>query len=646
MRGPRSGSALTLPSLRMCGITGVYEFAAGTGDVREGVLRSMQATLRHRGPDDGGTWIDSGGRVGLGHRRLAIVDPVGGVQPMFGEAGEALVFNGEIYNYGELRRKLESGGARFATDCDTEVLIHLYRAHGADMVERLVGMFAFALWDPARETLLLARDPIGEKPLYWTAAGGRLIFGSEAKAVLEHPAVDAEVDPDAVGPYFANLVSPAPRTLFRGISRLEPGTLLRCDRLGPTIGRYRAISSPRTFSPDPGLAAASGHVRELLDHSIDARLMADVPVGVLLSGGLDSTALVASLAERGRVLPTFSIGYAGVPGGDERAHARRVARHFGTAHHEFELTERQAVDFLPSMVHHQDEPLGDPVSIPLHFVCGMAREQGVKVVLGGEGADELFWGYPWYEMTMRIWPLIRAMLAMPEPLRAILPRLAGRRRKGYPEEILSAIAAGRPLPMHSPVGLPRLWRRQLLDGDDRVGWAPSAPAAGATARETLAFDTQEYEFAVRLPELLLMRLDRFSMSNGVEARVPFLDPALVEYVYRLPVSAKLTRGQSKLVFRQAVAGLVPDWVLERPKQGFGPPVAAWLGGHFGSLLRELLEDPELRRWIDREAALRLLASGQIGAWPLLNFALWHRRWIRGEPLDDLIERSRRRRSVA
>jgi asparagine synthase (glutamine-hydrolysing) len=623
----------------MCGIAGIYEFGTSDGRVSESLVLSMQETIRHRGPDGEGTWVDAERRVGLGHRRLAIVDPAGGAQPMFGAAGECLTFNGEIYNYPALRRELEADGVSFATDCDTEVILHLYRRLGVAAVERLVGMFAFALWDPATRELILARDPIGEKPLYWAERGGRLIFGSEIKAILAHPAVDAEVDPEAVAPYFANLVAPAPRTLFAGISKLEPGTVMRCGPDGIRVSRYRSMTAARGFEPRGTIDEEAARVRELFESSIDARLMSDVPVGVLLSGGLDSTALVAALSARGRSLPSFSIGYAGDHAGDERDHARRVARDFGTEHHEFELTEQQALDFLPGLIHHQDEPLGDPVSIPLHFVCGLARSQGVKVVLGGEGSDELFWGYPWYAKTMRIWPLMRTMMALPEPLRNSVPRIAGASGRGYAEEILAGVAARRPLPMHCPTGLPRSWRRELLGGEAPLGWSPSDPGPGESRRETLAFDTQEFEFGVRLPELLLMRIDRYSMSNGVEARVPFLDPALVDYAYRLPISHKLARGQGKVVFRRAVQGLVPDWVLDRPKQGFGPPVVAWLAVSFGRLLRELLEDPELRRWIDPDATLRLLDSGKIGAWPVLNFALWHRHWIRGEPLDDLIERT-------
>jgi asparagine synthase (glutamine-hydrolysing) len=619
----------------MCGFAGIFEYGRSRGGVDAETVIRMRDSLRHRGPDGEGLHITEDRRLGLGHRRLAIVDPSHGDQPMFGAAGECLVFNGEIYNYPALRADLERDGARFATDCDTEVLLHLYRREGEGMLERLTGMFAFALWDARLGRLLLARDPAGEKPLYWTQRDGRLLFGSEIKALLEHPAITAEVNDAAVAPYLANLVTPAPDTLFAGISKLRPGSAMRCDAGGPSIFRYRKLAEPRGFVETPHEPAAA--VRGLLDRSIDARLMSDVPVGVLLSGGLDSTTLVGALHARDRNLPTFSVGFS-EPELDERHHARRVAEHFGTEHHEVELSESMAIDFLPTLIAHQDEPLGDPVCMPLHFVCALAREQGVKVVLGGEGADELFWGYPRYLKTMARWRQISFALRLPGPVRASLPGLARGAGPGYISEALEGVAAGRLLPMHLPVGLPRAQRERVLDGPAPIGWAPEPRGAGEDSLEALAFDTQEYEFEVRLPELLLMRLDRFSMSSGVEARVPFLDPDLVRYVYGLSLDNKLVGGLGKVLLRDAVGDLVPDWVLARRKQGFGAPVVSWLQLRFGELLRELMAGGELDRYLNREATERLIADRQLGAWPILNFALWHHRWIEGRSIEDLIDR--------
>ena len=622
----------------MCGFAGVFEHGRSEGGIDPAVIARMRETIAHRGPDGEGLFVSPDRRLGLGHRRLSIVDPAHGAQPMFGAGGTCVVFNGEIYNYPALREELIDDGAHFVTDCDTEVLLHLYERAGEGFVERLTGMFTFALWDPAAERLLLARDPAGEKPMYWADRDGRLIFGSEIKALLAHPAVDADVDRSTLGPYLANLVSLAPTTMFAGISKLPPGTILRAGRDGVSLRRYRRLAGPRRWRDD-SLAEAAPRVRELLDRSIDERLMSDVPVGVLLSGGLDSTALVGALSARGRSLPTFSVGFA-EPEIDERHHARRVAEHFGTEHHEIELSERMALDFLPTLIRHQDEPLGDPVCMPGHFVCGLAREQGVKVVLAGEGADELFWGYPRYMKTMARWPQIRAALRLPRPARAAAARLAETRSSGYLAEAMEGVAAGRLLPMHLPVGLSRKQRQLVLGGDGDSGWRAD-PDVGAweSPLDTLAFDTQEYEFEVRLPELLLMRIDRFSMSNGVEARVPFLAPDLVDYVYGLPVEQKLHHGVTKVVMRRAVEGLVPDWVLARRKQGFGAPVVSWLQLRFGDLLRTMLRSGELDEYIDAEETERLIAARSLSAWPVLNFALWHHHWVLGNSLEELIERA-------
>jgi asparagine synthase (glutamine-hydrolysing) len=628
----------------MCGFVGVYEYGLRQGTLTLPLLDEMRDTLRHRGPDGEGTYMSEDRRVGLAHRRLAIVDPHGGDQPMFGPNGECLVFNGEIYNYPGLRKDLEQDGQRFETDCDTEVILHLYRRHGADCVRHLTGMFAFALWDPERRELILARDPIGEKPLYWTRQGGRLLFGSEIKAMLAHPAVTAEVNADQLCAYFTNLVALTPSTLFRGISKLPPGTVARCtdDRL--KVEPYWQLFAPRSWREDD-LAQSAPRVRTMIERSVEARLMSDVPVGVLLSGGLDSTTLVAVLRERAEGMATFSVGFENEPELDERDVARRVAGEFGTEHHEIVLSEGAALDFLPDLVHHQDEPLGDPVCMPLHFVCGLARDQGVKVLLAGEGADELFWGYPRYVKTLNHWGTINALLRLPKPVRQALAHLVIDPRRGYLKEAAEGLANGRLLPMHLPVGLPRNQRERLLGTDCGTAWTPSGSGDDGALGD-LMFDTQEYEFGVRLPELLLMRIDRFSMSNSVEARVPFLDPSLVDYVYRLRLEQKLQGGTTKIVMREAVADLVPDWVMQRPKQGFGAPVVSWLQTDFGTILGDLIDDPAIGQYFDMGAVHRLVKSGHFGAWSILNFALWHRYWIQGESLDPLLDKSAGRASAA
>lgn len=538
---------------------------------------------------------------------------------------------------------------RFETNCDTEVVLRLYERSGAACVDSLDGMFAFALWDPARRRLMLARDRLGEKPLYWSDAGGRLVFGSEVKALLEHPAIEPELNDAALDAYLTHLVTPAPQTLLRGIFKLGPGELALCDASGMRISRYWDLFTPREWS-ESSPSAASGAARSLLERSLDERLLSDVPVGVLLSGGLDSTALVALLRERARGLASFSVGFDGHAAFDERAQARRVARHFGTDHHEVNVSERDVIGFLPRLIHHQDEPLADPVCVPLHFVCELAAHSGVKVVLGGEGSDELFWGYPRYAKIARAWPLLDAARRTPVGLRRALARTIPARRYPLLHDFAEGVAAERMPPMHMPAGVPTHAREALLGSSllhqsaEPPAWNASPESANGSDRfDTLSFDTQEYEFGLRLPERLLMRLDRCSMASGVEARVPFLDRELVEFVYRLAPRLKLAGGVGKAVLREAVGDVVPPWVLARRKQGFEAPVAEWFASRMGALLRALRDEDSLRSCFRADGLDALLAAGRPAEtraeqWPVLNFALWHMAWIEGRDLDVELER--------
>jgi asparagine synthase (glutamine-hydrolysing) len=627
----------------MCGFAGVFEYATAEGSVSERLITSMRESLAHRGPDGAGLFLSDDRRVGLGHRRLAIVDIANGAQPMFGSNGECLVFNGEIYNYARLRAELEDGGARFATNCDTEVILHMYARDGVECVRSMSGMFAFALWDPAMKRIFLARDRVGEKPLYFCDRGGRLVFGSEIKALLEHPSVNAEIDPHALDAYMTHLVTPSPFTLFRGIRKLAAGEMATCDASGLRVSRWWDGLARRDFA-ETSLEDAGDEVRTLLERSIDDRLMSDVPIGVLLSGGVDSTSIVAMLAERARGLATFSVGFAGDRAFDERDEARRVANHFGTDHHEVSLAEADALASLGRLVHHADEPVADPVCLPLYFVCDLAARNGVKVVLGGEGADELFWGYPRYEKIVRWLSAIAVARRLPRGLRRICAASISPRLFPSMREFAEGVACERLPPMHLQVGVPRHERSQVLErAGARTGWTPSGPATAGTL-ETLAFDTQEYDFGVRLPERLLMRLDRFSMARGVEARAPYLDHELVEFVYRLPPALKIAHGETKLALRRAVRGLVPPWVLARGKQGFEAPVIRWFGSRLGALLGELLREDAVRSYFDAEVLRRALRDHRSRArasalWPVLNFALWHIAWIERREIEDVIERA-------
>lgn len=627
----------------MCGITGVFEYRR-RATVDESVLTRMRETLHHRGPDGEGLFISEDRSVGLAHRRLSIVDPAGGAQPMFGQDGHVLVFNGEIYNFPYLREQLVREGATFRTNCDSEVILKLYALHGEACVDHLNGMFAFAIWDPGKRALFFARDRVGEKPFYWTDTGQSFIFGSEIKAILADPRVSAVVNEDAIAPYLGNLVTSSPETLFKGIHKLPAGHLGSCSTDGVRVRSYWELFSPRTAHKEP-LETSIQQVRERLEESIQARLMADVPVGVLLSGGVDSSAIVALLGARAKGIATFSVGFEDADDIDERGVARAVAAHYGTDHHEVVVSEADAMRSLTTLIHHQDEPLADPVCVPLMFVCELARKNGVPVVMAGEGSDELFWGYTRYRqiMSKQLW--LRALLDLPAPLRraaslAVPPSWHPRLR-----DLLDGIARGRPHPMHMPLGLtPRQVDALLVARLRRSeGWAPSAPSNGDPIA-TLGWDTQEYEFGLRLPELLLMRIDRFSMAHSVEARVPFLDPGLVDYGYRMPFDHKLHDGDAKHVLKQAISDVVPQWVLDRPKMGFGAPVERWFGSGFEGLLRQLMNSDAMRSYFNvdwLEAGYRdvRLARNRVrfSLWFILNFALWHRQWIEGLPTDALIE---------
>jgi asparagine synthase (glutamine-hydrolysing) len=627
----------------MCGITGIFHYRGGDR-VTEDVVVRMRETLRHRGPDGAGSFVSPDCRLGLGHRRLAIVDLAGGAQPMFGVHGDVLVFNGEIYNYPGLRRELEADGVRFETTCDSEVILRLYERHGEGCVEHLNGMYAFVIWDPRAEKLFFARDRIGEKPFYWTDLGGTFLFGSEIKAILAHPRARAQVNEDAIAPYLVNLVTPNPETLFKGINKLPPGHCGTCSAAGVTIRRYWNLFQPRQ-SRDESLPDAIVEVRSRLEESIHARLMADVPVGVLLSGGVDSTAIVALLGQQAKGIATFSVGFEDEHEIDERQIARRVAEHFGTDHHEVVVSEAAAMRSLTMLVHHQDEPLADPVCVPLMFVCELARQHGVPVVMAGEGSDELFWGYPRYRQIMEREQLLRRLLELPAPLRRFAPHLVPDQWHPRLRDLLEGIGRGRPFPMHMPLGMTPRQVDSLLKPELRRdnGWEPSE-SANSDAIATLGWDTQEYEFGLRLPELLLMRIDRFSMAHSVEARVPFLDPGLVDYGYRMPFDYKLHDGSPKHVLKQAISDVVPRWVLDRPKMGFGAPVERWFGSGFEGLLRKLMDSDAMRSYFNvewLEAGYRdvRLARNRVrfSLWFILNFALWHRQWIEQLPTDDLIE---------
>ncbi|MDT7808396.1 MAG: hypothetical protein QOJ70_2209 [Acidobacteriota bacterium] len=644
----------------MCGICGVWEYGAAEGRVGRALVERMRDRMPHRGPDDVGAEILDEGRLGLGFRRLSIIDlSRAGNQPMRGcaEAGVWLVFNGEIYNHATLREGLERRGHAYHSRTDSETIIHLYEERGLDFINEIEGDFAIALWDSARGRLVLARDRVGVKPLYFHHASGRLVFASEIKAILAHPEVTAEVDEQSLYHYLSFLTAPAPRTLFRGTGKIPAGHML-------VFGRDGHVETIRYWDALPPMPPANGarptreeeyraEILRLLRESIKKRMMADVPFGVFLSGGVDSSANVALMAEQmSRPVETFTVAYHDHEELNELDAARATAVRFGTNHHEVLIGEREMLDFLPELVFHQDEPLADPVCVPLYYVAKLARESGTVVVQVGEGADELFSGYDKYVKYLRLYERFwrraeraprlarRAASALARPL------VARATRNAEAAELVRRLGADEALFWGAAVVFDETLKAALVSKElkERCGGLSSyevvredlervereRPASDFLARMTYL------ELKLRLPELLLMRVDKMTMAASIEARVPFLDHHLVEYAMGVPRALKVEGRSGKHVLKRALEDVLPRDVLYRRKRGFGAPVETWFRGRAAAELESRVMDSTLRRrgFFDYRFIARLFDEHRRGArdwgfhlWALLNLSLWYERWI-------------------
>jgi asparagine synthase (glutamine-hydrolysing) len=639
----------------MCGICGVFSASGEAVDDR--LVVRMRDTMTHRGPDDAGLWCRESRRdVILGHRRLAIVDlSADGRGPMANEDGSVVVtFNGEIYNHEALRRDLEARGHRFRSRCDGEVLVHLYEEHGQAMVSKLVGMFAFGLWDERGQRLLLARDRLGIKPLYWLDRDGVVAFASELKALL--PMLPRrELDPVALRHYLTFVTVPPPRTLFEGVKKLAPASTMVVDRTGvqpphrwwdPIADRARLDASDTDWADE---------VRTRLERSVQRRMMSDVPVGVFLSGGVDSSTNVALMSRlTDEPVNTFSIGFRGFDEGNEFTWARRVAQQFDTRHHETVIDVDDALNVLPRLVHHQDEPIADPVCIPLYYVSKLAKEHGVTVVHVGEGSDEIFAGYPTYVRAHGLetgpW---RTLRRLPQPVRQGVAAVGDALLAARPDLHIHREALHRSSQFDGRLwwgGAVAFYERELSrittpalatqtdgEGPRDVVATIASDAAAAGARDEL--DQLIYlDLRLRLPELLLMRVDKLTMASAVEARVPFLDHQLVELAMDMPASEKIRNGEGKHVLKRAVSDLLPNDLVWRPKQGFSTPVADWLRADAGEAFRRRVANSRIHElgYLDRGAIDRLFALHRSGRsdrslqlWSLVNLAVWFDEWIAG-----------------
>ena len=646
----------------MCGICGIFSYGWQAAD-NGTMVRRMRDTMEHRGPDGAGVYLSEDRRVALGHRRLSIVDlSPAGAQPMTNEDGAVWVtFNGEIYNHAALAREMEARGHRYRSRSDTETLLHLYEEYGPAMLSRLHGMFAFAIWDVARQRLFLARDRVGIKPLYYTVADGRFLFASEIKALVAHPAVDRDLDEEALYHYLTYYTTPAPSTMFRGIRKLPAGHYLTVEADGE-VRMHRWWDVADAAPPEASLLASeeacADHVRTLLTDAVQERLMADVPFGVMLSGGLDSSAITALVRKlhNGR-LSTFSVGYKDAPEHSELGHARRVAREFETDHREVLIDHQDLIDYVPQLIHSQDEPLSDWVCIPLYYVSKLVRDSGTIVGLVGEGSDEQFVGYPHYMRYQRLhareWG---AYSRLPGWARSGMQRLLDPmiRSTGLPREIRELVrraAADEPLFLSGAVAAWETDKRDLMSRAAGEGvWAglSSTPVAANALRhfrqkrpDADFLDGVIYqEFQLRLPELLLMRVDKVTMSTSIEARVPFLDHRMVEFTTFIPSEYRIRGGRTKHVLKRAVEGLIPQDIIDRRKQGFSAPVKEWLRGPLAGYARRSIMDSRLRErgLFDYDAVSGMLEAHRTGKrnydtllWNLLNVSQWYDQWIAVEP---------------
>jgi asparagine synthase (glutamine-hydrolysing) len=636
----------------MCGIVGSFSFRNSSASLDARDVVRMRDSMAHRGPDGSGIWSSADRRVVLGHRRLSIVDlSNAAAQPMSNHDGTVWVtFNGEIYNHAEIRAELQATGDRqWKTDhSDTEVLVHAFERWGIDCVKRFRGMFAFALWDVHSRELWLVRDRVGIKPLYYSIHHGRITFASEIRALLQDPDQVRAVNEQALYHYLSFLTTPAPETLFEGIRKLPGGCLLRVsedDRVSEQ--RYWDVwdhTEPLTNVSDDEIAQ---RLLAELRTSVKLRKMSDVPVGVFLSGGIDSSSNAALFNEGdGHQLKTFSIGYDAdyATYTNELHYARAMAQRVGAEHHERLLSQQDLLDFLPQMIRLQDEPIADPVCVPVYFVSKLARDNGVIVCQLGEGADELFCGYPAWKRMLALarWNDVPVPNLLKRAGLPLAQRALGDDR--METEFLRRAGLGQPVFWSGAEAFTDAQKQDLLSASvrQRLGRLTSWEAIRGTherfkqkAWEQSHLNWMSYtDLNLRLPELLLMRVDKMSMGVSLEGRVPFLDHKFVELAMSIPTKVKLRNGTLKSILKRAVRGVIPDEIIDRKKQGFGVPVYEWLGDTLGDVARQ-----ELRNFcsqsglLDAAAVEKVIGNSAVTkrnghrVWFLLNLALWWKEYI-------------------
>lgn len=633
----------------MCGICGILSF--NHTDINELILTRMRDEMKHRGPDAEGLFINKSRKVGFAFRRLAIIDLSSAAnQPMCNyDQSIWIVFNGEIYNHLEIRKELEKQGYRYRTKSDTETIIYAYEHFGIDFIHKLNGMFAIAIWDERKKLFIAYRDRIGKKPFYYTFQNGQFIFASEIKSILRHPLIRKDLNLNELSNYLTFLIPPAPDTMFEGIKKLPPGHRLILSENGELkIEEYYDVLNSNNEILDEDESKIKENIIRLLRQSIKDRMISDVPFGVFLSGGIDSSTNVALMAElMDRPVDTFSVGYRDFKEYNEFNYARKVAEIFKTNHHEILIDAKDALDFFPQLVYHQDEPLADPVCIPLFFVSRLARDNGTIVVQVGEGSDEEFAGYPWMLRELRLTKINKHLFKnFPFILNNFIYILAKKlwsdEGKFLELDYIRRIRDKQEIYWGGAINFTIEHKRKLITKNLNNTYEILKKIYNQYDSKSSVKDPLRkmiyLEFKNRLPELLLMRVDKMSMATSVEARVPFLDYRLVEYSFKINSKIKIKDYITKYILKKSVEGIIPDEIIYRKKQGFAAPMNYWLRNELSDFTKYYLLNSYIHKLnLFNKDFIKFLLESPLSnrydyvqnTWNLLNLFMWYDYWFEG-----------------
>ena len=607
----------------MCGITGFF----GLED--KSLLRKMCDSIEHRGPDDWGIYLDRG--IGIAAARLSIIDLKGGHQPIHNENGSFwIVFNGEIYNFHELKKLIEKKGHKFYTNCDTEAVVHLYEIFGEGCVKYLRGMFAFAIWDYGKKTLFLARDRLGKKPLYYTILNGKFFFGSEIKCLLQNPDIKREVEPQALHEFLTLQYVPGPKTMFKNIFKLQPGHTLTVGKDRFEIKKYWDIEISEKYDDE---RFCRQKVLDLLEESVKIRMVSEVPLGVYLSGGIDSSAITAFMSGHSDMpVNTFTVGFGHKT--DEFGYAKIVAEKFKTNHKEI-FVEPKNLNILPEILWHFDEPVADPAALPTYLMSKEIKKYAT-VALVGEGGDEVFAGYEKYGLMLKLYGNKLSKIIYNKKTLSTVAKGLGLFNKNKRTEFLSEFSKSVKDPSEaflklSALGFTEEEKKALYSGYFNSGELKEVSLKDFFTAKSIFQNMLNFDMKVWLPDRLLMKVDKMTMASSVEARAPFMDHILVEFANQL--SPKLRRN--KIILKKSLSGILPKTILERKKHGFAVPIGDWFKEDIKDTAENILERFHREEYFKRDEVKRILENSQKirndhKLWNLINFGIWHKIYIESE----------------